>query len=946
MADPITPALLAALLAAADVTAPAGPAPGGALAVDYTRDVAPILAARCYQCHGPDGSSRKAGLRLDKREAAIAVPAGTDARAAIVPGDAAASELIARITNTDPELRMPPADGHAALTPAEVETLRAWITAGAPYAKHWSWQPLPAAGVAAADAILSAPIAGERMDHRRWLRRVHLDVTGLPPTPDECRAFDADHSDAARARVVDALLASPRYGERWGRHWMDVMRFAETHGHEFDYQIDEAWRWRDWVIRAFNADVPYADFVREQVAGDLLASPRRNPDDGTNESVTATGWWWMTQGTHAPVDVRLDQAERIDNQIDVASKAFLGTTASCARCHDHKFDDVSQRDYYAMFGVVKSSRRAYGYQDAGGAIAAASARLAALRDANLAVSSQGPEWERTEARKRAVSPPPGATWTFDGGTFDGWTPSGWAFGSAPVSCGERIAPDGNAPTTAAGNWAHSGALSGRLRGTLRSPTFTVPEIGIGVRCAGTGCKVRLHIDGFFLDDRNELLFEGFIQGVDHPGEWRTHAWDAKRYAGEQAYLEVIDDGDGFIAIDWVSLGMVTGADLQPAPFTCAPGEPTEAAKAIEVPAPVRVLAMEDGTGMDSPLYVRGVSSNTGDMVPRGMIAGLRSEGGVVASDTPGVSGVAGASDVAGARSSAGAPEMATGSGRLQLAEEIVSPSNPLAWRVMANRVWHHLMGRGMVASTDDFGVLGQAPVDRELLDELAMQLRAHGSIKRLVRDIVLSPRYADSARGVRRLDGEALRDAIIAMAGGLDLTMGGPSVPMHLTDAMQGRGRPAASGPLDGARRRSVYQEIRRNFLSPFLQVFDQPVPTTTVGARSVSNVPAQGLAMMNDPFVRAQAERWGAELERQARGAVAAADRPGSGNGAAGAAAAPRASIEAAVRDAFLSAYARPAAEGEVARAVAFLGPAPDAAAWSDFAHAIFLSTEFRYLP
>jgi len=250
---------------------------------------------------------------------------------------------------------------------------------------------------------------------------------------------------------------------------------------------------------------------------------------------------------------------------------------------------------------------------------------------------------------------------------------------------------------------------------------------------------------------------------------------------------------------------------------------------------------------------------------------------------------------------------------------------------MANRVWHHLMGRGIVPSTDDFGVLGQAPADRELLDELAMRLRAHGSVKQLVREIVLSPRYADAARGVRRLDGEALRDAIVATAGGLDLSMGGPSVPVHLTDAMQGRGRPGASGPLDGARRRSVYQEIRRNFLAPFLQVFDQPVPTTAVGARSVSNVPAQGLAMMNDPFVRGQAERWGAAL---------AAD--------------PRDRSER-VRDAYLKAYGRQPSADEVARAEEFLGggavgagasgASGDAAAWGDFAHAIFLSTEFRYL-
>jgi len=603
-----------ALLALLVVT-PLGAAP------DFQRDIRPIFEAHCLKCHGP--AEQNGGLRYDQPTGALAQ--GDSGRHALVPGKPEQSELLKRVTATHKSDRMPPKGEPLSLP--QVALLREWIAAGAPYAKHWSWQPLPP-GEPATDLLNAPPEGFVRMDDRAWLRRVHFDLVGLPPSPDAVAAFDAaraaartePEAHAVRARVVDALLASPGYGERWARHWMDVMRFAETHGHEFDYQIDEAWRWRDWVIRAFNADLAYADFVREQLAGDLLASPRRNPDDGTNESVTATGWWWMTQGTHAPVDVRLDQAERIDNQIDVASKAFLGTTASCARCHDHKFDDVSQRDYYAMFGVVKSSRRAFGYQDPGGAIAAACARLAALRDASLAVGSQSPEWERTEARKRAVPPPSGATWTFDGGTFEGWTPSGWAFGTAPVSCGDRIAPDGNAPTTVAGSWAHSGALSGRLRGTLRSPTFTVPEIGIGVRCAGKGCRIRLYVDGFFLDDRNELLFEGFSQDVDHPNEWRTHAWDAKRYAGEQAYIEVIDDGGGSIAVDWVSLGMVTGRDLEPAAFE---GAASAVSPTIEVPAPVRVLAMEDGTGMDSPLYVRGVSSNVGDVVPRGMITGLR-----------------------------------------------------------------------------------------------------------------------------------------------------------------------------------------------------------------------------------------------------------------------------------------------------------------------------------
>ena len=927
MASPFLQALLAAAVAVGGAAGGIGTrggvdtpksAPLSTPTVDFTRDIAPVLAAHCFQCHGPDASSRKAGLRLDKRDGAL--KGGKSGAAAIVPGKPDESELLARVTSTDPDEHMPPAEGHVALTAAEVDALRAWIAADAPYAKHWSWEALPD-GEARTD-VLHADSAPS-IDHGSWLRRVHFDIVGLPPSPDTVRAFDADHSPAARERMVDTLLASPRYGERWGRHWMDVMRYAETLGHEFDFPVDDAWRWRDWVIRAFNADVPYAQFVREQVAGDLLSSPRLNPADGTNESVIATGWWWMTQGTHAPVDVRLDQAERIDNQIDVATKAFLGTTASCARCHDHKFDDISQRDYYALFGEVRSSRRAYAYQDPHGIIGLAVKTLRLGQETARTIAradGTNAEWERAAAQaKEAARPAPaGATWTFDRGTFEDWNASGWAFGDAPVNCGDRIAPDGHAPVTVAGGWALSGLLSDTLQGTLRSPTFTVPKIGIGVRCAGSKCKLRLVVDGYYLDDRNALLFENFMQGVDHPSEWRTHAWDAKRYAGEQAYIEVIDDGDGFIAVDWVSLGMVTGKDLEPAPFEGAGNAPTPT---LDIPAPMRVLAMEDGTGMDSPLYVRGVARNAGDTVPRGMIAALHT-------DTPGADGSA----------------TVTGSGRLQLAEQLVSLRNPLTWRVMANRVWHHMIGRGIVPSTDDFGVLGQAPADQALLDELAMRLRAHGSVKQLIREIALSDAYAAAGRPPRRLDAEQLRDAMIDVAGGLDLTMGGPSIPVHLTDAMQGRGRPGASGPLDGARRRSVYQETRRNFLNPFMLVFDEPIPTTTVGVRSVSNVPAQGLTLMNDPLVRSQAERWGALLTARAAEAtrLAGAPRP----------TATRAVTEDTVRGMYETAYARPATSDEVSNAAAFLGVStetlavvPDANAWSDLAHAILLSAEFRYL-
>ena len=858
MASPFLQALLAAAVAVGGAAGGIGirggvdtpkSAPLSTPTVDFTRDIAPVLAAHCFQCHGPDASSRKAGLRLDKRDGAL--KGGKSGAAAIVPGKPDESELLARVTSTDADEHMPPAEGHVALTAAEVDALRAWIAADAPYAKHWSWEALPD-GEARTD-VLHADSAPS-IDHGSWLRRVHFDIVGLPPSPDTVRAFDANHSPTARERVVDTLLASPRYGERWGRHWMDVMRYAETLGHKFDYPVDDAWRWRDWVIRAFNADVPYAQFVREQVAGDLLSSPRLNPADGTNESVIATGWWWMTQGTHAPVDVRLDQAERIDNQIDVATKAFLGTTASCARCHDHKFDDISQRDYYALFGEVRSSRRAYAYQDPHGIIGLAVKTLRLGQETARTIAradGTNAEWERAAAQaKEAARPAPaGATWTFDRGTFEDWNASGWAFGDAPVNCGDRIAPDGHAPVTVAGGWALSGVLSDTLQGTLRSPTFTVPEIGIGVRCAGSKCRLRLVVDGYYLDDRNALLFENFIQGVDHPSEWRTHAWDAKRYAGEQAYIEVIDDGDGFIAVDWVSLGMVTGKDLEPAPFAGAGNAPTPT-PTLDIPAPMRVLAMEDGTGMDSPLYVRGVARNAGDTVPRGMIAALHT-------DTPGADGSA----------------TVTGSGRLQLAEQLVSPRNPLTWRVMANRVWHHMIGRGIVPSTDDFGVLGQAPADQALLDELAMRLRAHGSVKQLIREIALSDAYAAAGRPPRRLDAEELRDAMIDVAGGLDLTMGGPGWrdfvverPEHSPHYRYDLADPANPQTF----RRAIYRFVVRSQTQPWMTSLDCADPSMRVDKRNESLSALQALALLNNGFMLTQSTLLAERVARE-RGEVKA---------------------------------------------------------------------------
>ena len=236
-------------------------------------------------------------------------------------------------------------------------------------AEHWAWQPVQAgappkvkqAGWPASpiDQFILAKLEAAGLKpagpagKRALIRRAYFDLIGLPPTPAQVEAFVADNSPKAFEKVVDELLAAPQYGERWARHWLDLMRYAETFGHEFDYMNQEVWRYRDYVIRAFNDDVPYDRFVKEHIAGDLL-KPRFAKDGGWNESRLATAWWWLGQHCHSPVDVRAYQAEIIDNQIDVLGKAFQGMTIACARCHDHKFDAISTKDYYALYGMIGS----------------------------------------------------------------------------------------------------------------------------------------------------------------------------------------------------------------------------------------------------------------------------------------------------------------------------------------------------------------------------------------------------------------------------------------------------------------------------------------------------------------------------------------------------------------------------------------------------------------
>ena len=350
----------------------------------FEKKVRPLLAKHCYECHSVKAKRLEASLLLDSRKGHIQ---GGDSGASVVPGDADGSLLIEAVRYESYE--MPP---KGKLPNEEIQTLVRWVNMGAPWpdeaapttdgiveafdlqkrkSEFWLWQPITDAEAPPVkdntwarndiDRHILADLEEAKLapsrdaDRTAILRRLYFDLIGLPPTPEEVEAFVADTKEGAIERVVDRLLESPHFGERWGRHWLDLVRYAESRGHEFDNDTPNAFQYRDYIIRALNADVPYDQLVREHIAGDLLKEPRLHPTQKFNESVLGTGFWFLGEWVHSPVDIRKDESDRFDNMLDVMSKTFLGVTVACARCHDHKFDAISTADYYSLSGFLQSS---------------------------------------------------------------------------------------------------------------------------------------------------------------------------------------------------------------------------------------------------------------------------------------------------------------------------------------------------------------------------------------------------------------------------------------------------------------------------------------------------------------------------------------------------------------------------------------------------------------
>lgn len=946
---------------------------------DFDRDIRPLLAAKCFACHGPDAESRKAGLRLDTFEGASAIL--ENGTRAIAPGLPDASGLMARVSAVDLDDRMPP-EGHDGLTASEMDLLRAWISAGAEYTAPWAFRPLIDAPVPAVmdqawpetdiDRFvlatrervgLAAPT--EDAAPELVLRRASFDLVGLPPTEEELRAFVQDPSDARYAEFVDRKLESAAFGERWGRHWLDLARYAETLAHEFDYEIPHAWRYRDYVIEALNADVPIGRFVAEQIAGDMM-----EPRAGLglpNVAPIATLWWFLGPATHAPVDVRVDEADRIAGSIDVVGRSLFSLSIACARCHDHKFDPVPATDFFALAGVARNTRRVEAYLPTNAQTTILTDAVRRALDEAARVSMTAPERapEITQAARVSTlganpNAPIGSTSAVSqidapaettaivvdqaiglGRASDAcWTISGPAFSASgsPMA----LTREGSLRPAESGT-IDSARIDTRLIGSARSPTFSLHKKFVHVRVRGGDVWARLHINNYWLDDRNGLLFEGMRRRLGELSseanardprelEWRIETWDVTRFVGERAYLEVLDDGAGWLEIDAIAQSDVATPpdfaqfDADGPAVMREPGafdadevalQATIARDArdqlVVTQDHIRAIIAEDSGAFDEPLHVRGVPRNYGPSTPRAQLSFLRATGHI------------------------------EGSGRLALAQALVDPEQPFLWRTTANRVWLKLFGRGIVETPDDFGQLGASPWSIELLDHLARKLARDGRLKPLLREIVLSRAYRSMSSGeelppaawaplaVRRLDAEAIRDAMLVASGRLQATIGGPSVPVHLTEHMQGRGRPGVSGPIDGEGRRSVYLSVNRNFLDPFLQAFDQPPPATTCGKRHTSNVPAQALALLNNEMVHEFARLWGQRLASDT--ARTDAER---------------------IESMWLAAFARMPREDELVTARAFLEQerlaSPDPArresdAFAALGHALFSTKEFVFL-
>jgi hypothetical protein len=888
----------------------------------FESKIRPILAQECYECHSA-ATKQKGGLVLDSRPG---WQAGGDSGDLIKPGDAAASLLIQTLRHEHEDMKMP--KNGAKLDDKVIADFEQWIREGAPDPRDappskeqleketawpailqrrkewWAFQPLskPSGQTSELsaqstadeiDRLIEAELVkldvqpAPRADPQILRRRLSYILTGLPPSEKWSTSPDDYASN------IDSLLSSSSYGERWARHFMDWVRYAESYGSEGDPAIPYAWRYRDYLIRAFNDDISWPQLVKEAIAGDLLPNPRIK--NGLNESAIGIAQLRMVLHGFSPVDSLDEMVTFTDNQIDTVTKAFQALTVSCARCHNHKFDAISQADFYALYGIFTSTHPAVIDANAPGTGAGIRAELqklkAEIKDALITdwlhdhpATSQPNEPRAMSAEHFAfhgLPRTPSGEFTIHGGNV-------------------RIHPSGYI----------SNILSQKNRAVIFTDRFKNPGGTLWFRVAGNGgVKAKYVVQNYPRTGTIHKAIELKDEKFEKQG-WRS--LDLDFWKGDEIFLQITTAADmpaeyKADALSWFALSdaIITQDKEPPAnpeaskespktlilawknnTLTDAQAEALDAliqsqklslqsiTKLLErykdleakLPMPTRVPGIIEADAKDAALFVRGDHKQPAEMVPRRFLDALDPT-----------------------------PFATRQSGRLELAEHMADmTNNPLTARVMVNRVWHHVFGRGIVASTDNFGKLGELPTHPALLDFLSQRfIDSGGSIKSLLRDILLSKTFqraaGSSARDpenkllshwrIRRLEAEAIRDSIVMLSGMMDPTLYGESAD-------------------HGDPRRSIYIKVIRNSLNPFLTTFDAPVPFITRGNRDTTNVPAQSLTLLNDSRVIEWSRGWALRMINDLK------NRPD----------------DLRIRQMFRDAYSRDATDEEVKRSLAYL--------------------------
>ena len=899
----------------------------------FERSVRPLLEAKCAACHGP--ATRMGGLDLTS---ASGLARGADSGQVVVPGQLGDSRLILAVEYRS-DIRMPPTGklpGH------EIDALRDWVLQGAIWpsgpdsheagsrSTHWSFQPIrdahPPAVTRASwvrtpvDAFILARLESEGIrpapsaSKLDLLRRAKYDLHGLPPSRDETLAFLADDNPDAFERLVDRLLASPRYGEKWGRHWLDVARYAESSGLDDDIKLPHVWRYRDYVIEAFNEDLPFDRFILEQLAGDLLPS---GPHGTVNRrGIIATGFLAVGPKPLVQQDKVQLRYDVVDEQIDAVSKAFLGLTIACARCHDHKFDPISTRDYYSLASIFASIQN---FEDI-------SELVSKVHFEPLVPRSEYETY--TENRKKVESRDAWIEAAVDLAVYRNVVEISGPRLAEYMLAARRVYDGGEDCATVAAEEGISSHILQRWVTYLRpadvlrlylEPWYEAPR-------DRAETLAQSYEDRFLGRGRAEIaVLESWLEEAAKairadelpPDRDRFSASDDRLFAEVAFRADQMGEGatdiDGPFSVDEAEREGLLGEGAKNS--IKAMRREIEILKAKAPPEPDMAYAVKEGESVEQRVFLRGSYRSPGDPVQKGFPA-------ILAGDSP--------------------TRIEAGSGRPELARWLAQPTNPLTARVAVNRLWLWHFGQGLVRTPNNFGIRGQPPTHPELLDYLARHFIESGwSVKSVHRMILASSTYrmrADAAEeairadpentlwsrfGRRRLTAEEMRDSMLAVDGAIDLAVGG-----SVSKSLDSYGSEEAFFHPDRSRRRTVYIPVYRNKLPPDLTLFDFANSTTSLGQRSQSTIAPQGLYLMNSGFVDTRARALARSLLAE-----------------------PGPSDRQRLAEAYWTVLARPPSEEEAERLLAFLSRYPldgseaSVTAWTGLCRVLLASNGFHYV-